>query len=156
MQDLTVTKAKPFLKWAGGKRQLLSQYENFFPSELKEGKIDKYIEPFVGSGAVFFHIASKYDVNEFYISDVNADLILSYKTIKEDVDSLVNLLNEYQKEYHSLNKDDQIKRYYGVRKRYNEKLIGFDYKNFSDDWVERTAQTIFLNRTCFNGLFRVN
>ena len=70
-------KAKPFLKWAGGKSQLLSTFEKYFPIELKEGKIEKYVEPFIGGGAVFFYIMSKYPVPSAYLYDINEELILS-------------------------------------------------------------------------------
>src|SRR5690606_31723174 len=112
--------AKPFLKWAGGKRQLLNEFEDFFPEDLKKGKIENYIEPFIGSGAVFFHIASKYEVKNYFISDINADLILAYKVIKQDVESLIELLKEYQADYHSMDKNSQKMRYYEIRNKYNE------------------------------------
>ncbi len=156
MKTSIETNARPFLKWAGGKRQLLNEFEDFFPEDLKKGKIENYIEPFIGSGAVFFHIASKYEVKNYFISDINADLILAYKVIKQDVESLIELLKEYQADYHSMDKNSQKMRYYEIRNKYNEKLRGFDYNTSSSDWVERSAQIIFLNRTCFNGLFRVN
>lgn len=68
-------KAKPFLKWAGGKSQLISQFDEYFPDELKQGKIDNYIEPFVGGGAVFFHVAQRYEISKAYLYDINQELI---------------------------------------------------------------------------------
>ena len=83
-------KVKPFLKWAGGKGQLLSEIETYYPFE--NGKITKYAEPFVGGGAVLFDILSKYDLEEVYISDINAELINTYRIIRDDIDELVAML----------------------------------------------------------------
>jgi len=152
----TPGKAKPFLKWAGGKGQLLEKFKKYYPGELKNGKISKYCEPFVGSGAVFFHVAQNYKISEFLLSDINQELILAYLTIKEHVDSLIEILQSIENEYHNLNNDEQREYYYDTRKFFNEKLLTLDINKFSSDWVERTAQMLFLNRTCFNGLFRVN
>ncbi len=82
-------KTKPFLKWAGGKGQLLSEIEKYYPFE--EGKVTKYAEPFVGGGAVLFDVLSKYDLNEVYISDINAELINTYRIIRDDIDELIEL-----------------------------------------------------------------
>lgn len=86
--------AKPFLKWAGGKGQLLKEIEKYYPFE--NGEITKYAEPFVGGGAVLFDILSKYDLKEIYISDINAELINTYRIIRDDIDSLIELLAKYQ------------------------------------------------------------
>ena len=85
------TKAKPFLKWAGGKTQLLNEIGKRLPDdEIRFGKIDTYIEPFVGGGAVFFHIAREYqEIKHFYLFDINEDLVNCYNTVKTDVESLV-------------------------------------------------------------------
>ena len=91
--------AKPFLKWAGGKGQLLKQFDNYYPQELKEGKLTKYCEPFVGSGAVFFHIMQNYDIQESLIIDVNQELVLAYQTIKNNVDGVVRQLSDLEEEY---------------------------------------------------------
>lgn len=85
--------AKPFMKWAGGKSQLIEALANLFPPELKNGKIKKYVEPFIGGGALFFYVAQNYpSIESFFISDVNEELILAYKTIQKDVESLISLL----------------------------------------------------------------
>ena len=81
---------KPFLKWAGGKGQLIKEIEKYYPFE--KGKITKYAEPFVGGGAVLFDILSKYDIEEVYISDINAELINTYVIVREHIDELVKLL----------------------------------------------------------------
>lgn len=144
---------KPFLKWAGGKTQLLGQMAQFFPPELKSGAIKKYIEPFVGSGAVFFHIAPNYRVEKFIISDTNRELILAYLTIQQCVESLIDYLAELEKSYHKLNWEAQQEFFYTIRSEFNQHQQNTDTVQPN---VERTAQLIFLNRTCYNGLFRVN
>lgn len=148
--------AQPFLKWAGGKSQLLTQIEPSFPRELKEGLIKRYIEPFVGGGAVFLYLASAYPISEYFICDVNPELILAYQTIQKNVEELIIILKEIQATYLALSEEDRKEYFYQIRSNYNQqrKQINFDY--YSRDWVKRTSQLIFLNRTCFNGLFRVN
>ena len=151
-----ITRAKPFLKWAGGKGQLLKQFEKYYPKELKEGKITKYCEPFIGSGAVFYHIMQTYDIQESLIIDVNQELILAYQTIKKDVESLIKSLSALEKKYLAKEQEERKDFFYETREAFNSNLEKIDFDNFSDIWIERTMQTIFLNRTCFNGLFRVN
>lgn len=148
--------AKPFLKWAGGKTQLIDKIAAQQPSELPSGLIKKYAEPFVGGGAIFFHIAQNYDIEEFLIADVNEELILAYRTIKKDVLSLIDVLKEMQRTYHRLTPNRQKEYFYAIRYEFNETLPEIDYNKFDNSWVTRTSQIIFLNRTCFNGLFRVN
>ena len=94
--------AKPFLKWVGGKRQLLSQFENLYPTELKQRKIKNYYEPFVGGGAVFFDVAQNYEVENAFLYDINDELILSYKVIQKDVHKLLEFLHKYDKIYKGL------------------------------------------------------
>ena len=151
-----ILQAKPFLKWAGGKGQLLKQFENYYPQELKEGKITKYCEPFVGSGAVFYHIMQTYDIQESLIIDVNPELVLAYQTIKTNVDGVVRQLTDLEKEYLAKEQEQRKDFFYELRDTFNRNLDDIDFDNFSDAWIERTVHTIFLNRTCFNGLFRVN
>ena len=148
--------AKPFLKWAGGKTQLLNQFKAYFPVELIEGNICRYIEPFIGSGSVFFFIAENYPIREFFISDVNEELILAYKTIREDVDNLIDILSEIQDKYFLLSSDEQKDFFYKTRSAFNANRNKISFQKFHSSWYERAAQIIFLNRTCFNGLFRVN
>lgn len=143
-------KVKPFLKWAGGKGQLLSEIEKYYPFE--EGKITKYAEPFVGGGAVLFDILSKYDLESVYISDINAELINTYSVIKSDVDNLINILMSMQNEFVPMDDDNRKVYYISKRERFNVlKTNGNE-----DISVEKAALMIFLNKTCFNGLFRVN
>jgi DNA adenine methylase len=155
MQLLT-TKAKPFLKWAGGKSQLVEQITNYFPDELRMGLIHKYTEPLVGGGAIFFQVAQTYDIDEFLIADVNEELVLAYRVVKKDVSALIELLKAMEAKYHRLSPSRQKEYFYTVRYQLNEKRPEINYHRFDESWIERTAQIIFLNRTCFNGLFRVN
>ena len=152
----SVNIVKPILKWAGGKGQLLEQIAKHLPQELIEGKIDCYIEPFIGGGAVFFWIAQNFNIKEFYLSDINQELILLYKTIQKDVSSLVEELKKIENEYLILNEEKRKIYFLNKRESYNKFKDRIDIKNFDISWFSRAAQIIFLNRTCFNGLFRVN
>ena len=148
--------AKPFLKWVGGKRQLLEQFEKLYPIDLKIKKIKNYYEPFVGGGAVFFDIAQNYEVENAFLYDINDELILTYKVIQKDVQKLIEFLFRYDKQYKKLSEEDRKLFYYEIRQNYNLQRFNIDYRKYSDNWVPRAAQTIFLNKTCFNGLFRFN
>lgn len=154
--QLLATKAKPFLKWAGGKSQLIEQILQYLPNELTRGSIQRYVEPFIGGGALYFHIAQVYNVEEYFISDVNEELIIAYKSIQKDVDSLIALLREMEQKYHHLTLNRQKEYFYTIRYELNEKRPSINFSEYDKSWIERTAQIIFLNRTCFNGLFRVN
>ena len=140
--------AKPFLKWAGGKGQLINTFDTLFPKELVEGKINVYIEPFVGGGAILFHILQNYDIKKAYINDINKELINCYRCIKANVEQVIILLKQLEVDY--FNSNDKSEYFYNVRNRYNEIHLNghFDY--------EKCADFIFLNKTCFNGLYRVN
>lgn len=142
---------KPFVKWAGGKGSLLNQLNNYYPLELKNGKIECYIEPFVGGGAVLIDILQNYDVKEAYAFDINIDLINSYNVIKNNVEELITNLKLLEKEYLNLEKDDRKKYFYNIRKQYNSYRITKDEIS-----LQKAIEFIFLNRTCFNGLYRVN
>ena len=148
--------ARPFLKWAGGKGQLLAQLEAFFPLALKSGGIQRYVEPFIGSGAVFFRIIQSYPVEEYLIADSNLDLVLTYQTIQHDVEGLIDVLREIEADYLPLDEPARRDFYYQVRSRYNQRRAQFDSWQYHMAWIERSAETIFLNRTGYNGLFRLN
>ena len=152
----SVNVIKPILKWAGGKGQLLEQIAKHLPQELIEGKIDCYIEPFVGGGAVFFWVAQNFNIKKFYLSDINQELILLYKTIQKDVNSLIEELKKIENEYLILNEEKRKIYFFNKRNSYNDFKNQIDLKNFERFWFTRSAEIIFLNRTCFNGLFRVN
>ena len=148
--------AKPFLKWVGGKRQLLDQFEELYPTELKLKKIKNYYEPFVGGGAVFFEVAQKYEIENAFLYDINEELILTYKVIQKDVTKLIEFLHKYDTFYKKLTEKKQKEYYYEIRENFNLQRFNIDYNKYSENWIPRAAQTIFLNRTCFNGLFRFN
>lgn len=145
------TAVKPFVKWAGGKGQLLGNIRNTYPTELGKS-ITKYAEPFVGGGAVLFDILSTYKLKEIYICDINAELINTYKIIRDNVADLVSLLDQYQNEYVPMNTESRKKYFYAKRDHYNELKANYG----SDNNLESAALFIFLNKTCFNGLYRVN
>jgi len=131
---------KPFVKWAGGKRQLLAQFEPFWPTAFRG-----YVEPFVGGGAVFFHLHRQERLpGPVVLNDACAELMLCYRAIRDDLEGLLAALRRH--EPHRL--DDDY--YYSVRAW--DRNPGFDQVPV----VERAARTLFLNRTCYNGLYRVN
>ena len=143
-------RVRPFLKWAGGKGQLLGEIEKYYPFD--DYKITKYAEPFVGGGAVLFDILSKYDLEGVYISDINAELINAYIVVQKYADDLLELLSIYQSKYIPLETSERKIYYMSKRERFNElKTNGNAAGN-----VEKAALMIFLNKTCFNGLYRVN
>jgi len=132
--DMTETSIPTFVKWAGGKKQLMDQFKAFFPKQ-----IDRYFEPFVGGGAVAFYIIQNYHPKEVMISDINNELVNTYRVIKSNVDELIKSLKEH-KEKHSENY------YYQVRH--------LDPLHLSN--IDRASRFIYLNKTCYNGLYRVN
>ena len=144
-------KARPFVKWAGGKGSLISQLSNFYPYELKNGIIERYIEPFVGGGAVLIDILQNYDVRQAYAFDINIDLINSYNVIKNNVEELITNLKRMETEYLQLEQEERKNYFYNKRNEYNNYVLQENEQN-----VQRAAQFIYLNRTCFNGLYRVN
>lgn len=149
MKNQNSFKAKPFLKWAGGKTQLLDSIYNSLPPQIQNHNFT-YIEPFVGSGALLFSLLGHFpNLEKAVINDTNADLIITYKTIKNRVNELINVLGKFEKEYHLFKEDpeERKKYFYSKRDLFNTR---------SSDNVNQTALVIFLNRTCFNGLYRVN
>lgn len=144
-------KIRPFVKWAGGKGSLIPQLNNFYPYELKNGIIERYIEPFVGGGAVLIDILQKYDVQEAYAFDINIDLINSYNVIKNNVNELITILKEMETEYLQLEQEERKNYFYNKRDEYNGYIL-----EENEQSIHRAAQFIYLNRTCFNGLYRVN
>ena len=140
--------SKPFVKWAGGKKQLLTQIESLIPSDFFKNSVT-YIEPFVGGGAFLFYLLNKYPAIECaVINDINKDLITTYKIIKYKPLELISFLKQIQYEFYKLDKYEKQKEYFlDKRQRFNTKELGD---------IENSAIFIFLNRTCFNGLYRVN
>lgn len=141
--------AKPFLKWAGGKTQLIEKIESQLPKRIIENNFT-YVEPFVGSGAVLFWMLENFsNMEKAIINDINTDLTNCYLTIKKDVGNLIPRLSQWQKEYYLLEQKEEQKKeyYYAKRTLFNTR---------SSDPTTQSALFIFLNRTCFNGLYRVN
>jgi len=132
----------PFLKWAGGKSQLLQQFERYVPS-----RFNKYIEPFLGGGALFFSLASEGKIKEAILLDSNKELIDCYRVIKRNLNELVKHLKRYKNKYY---KDNQY--YYYARNEVRNNLKLWQ----KVPMAKRAAVTLFLNKTCFNGLYRVN
>lgn len=146
--------AKPFLKWVGGKRQLLGEL-NHTISAIVSGKIN-YCEAFVGGGALFFHLEENGKIIDSIINDANQELILCYEVVQQNVENLIKKLRTIEKKYHAMSKIEQEKFYYETRKNWN-KYVDQNVREFSiGKKCARAATTMFLNRTCFNGLFRVN
>ena len=141
---------KPFIKWVGGKGQLLSEINKLYPVELGKN-INKYAEIFLGGGAVLFDILSKYKLDEVYISDKNLELINTYKSIRDNVDILIKSLKEMEEQYIPLDNKNRKDYYYKKREEYNSLKINSEMNN-----IEKAILFIFLNKTCFNGLYRVN
>ncbi|MFA5758199.1 MAG: DNA adenine methylase [Clostridia bacterium] len=142
--------AKPFLKWAGGKGQLLNKFEGLYPLQLKQGNIEIYIEPFIGGGAVFFDVIQKYNIKKAVIIDINKELINCYRCIKADSAQVIRKLSELQNQYLILDEKMRAELYYNARKEYNEIHLNGKYD------FKKAADFIFLNKTCYNGLYRVN
>lgn len=142
---------KPILKWAGGKTQLLADISNAYPDGFGD-TINKFVEPFVGGGAVLFDVLSKYQLEEVYISDINAELINMYIMVRDHIDELIEILSVYQQDYIALDTEGRKDYYYNKRDEYNLLI----QNGQSQEGVESAALFIFLNRTCFNGLYRAN
>jgi DNA adenine methylase len=148
--------ADPFLKWAGGKSQLLSQIVPNLPRELFDGKIEKYIEPFLGGGAMFFYLAQRFKFQEIYLFDINPELILTYRVVKDFPRELIEQLRKLTDNYLALEDKDKKKFFYIVREDYNQQKALFNFDVLSKESVYRAAMMIFLNKTCFNGIYRLN
>ncbi|MFA6324882.1 MAG: DNA adenine methylase [Candidatus Paceibacterota bacterium] len=135
VENIIKEKPKPFVKWVGGKRQLLEQFKlmNLYPPEKFDPKTGRYFEPFVGGGAVFFDLLPR----KAFLSDLNNELIVTYNVIKNDVESLIVSLKKHQN-----------------TKVYFLKIRAKDINKLSD--IEIASRFIYLNKTCFNGLYRVN
>ncbi|MGK7949352.1 MAG: DNA adenine methylase [Xenococcaceae cyanobacterium] len=148
--------ASPVLKWAGGKTQLLPKLRERYPENLKNNNITTYIEPFFGGGAVFFDLVNNFKIEKAYLFDINPELIILYKVIQKDVDSLIEELSILSEQYLALDNQERKLFYYLCRDRYNCFDKKIDTSLYLKEWSKRSALTIFLNRTCFNGLYRVN
>ena len=140
--------AKPFIKWVGGKTQLLNDIKKSLPEDLNSRKDVTYVEPFVGGGAVLFWILQEYpNITRAVINDINAELICTYRVVRNNVEALIDELSRHQLEYLPLDADARKDYFIQQRSLFNSKSIND---------VQTAALFIFLNRTCFNGLYRVN
>lgn len=141
--------AKPFLKWAGGKTQLINDIEKALPKDFQKKKYT-YVEPFVGSGAVLFWMLNNFtNIKKAVINDINEDLINTYRTIASRPNELISVLQILQNEFHGLEGQDETKKEYFYKKR-------DQFNTRREEQSGQAALFIFLNRTCFNGLYRVN
>ncbi len=140
---------KPFVKWVGGKSQLLGELEKMLPAD-GDKVLTKYCEPMVGGGALLFNILSKYNFEELYICDINAELINAYQVVKSDVDCLIGKLLKMQTLFLPMDESGRKSYYYSVRDKFNSVPLS------NASAIDKAAYFIFLNKTCFNGLYRVN
>lgn len=140
--------AKPFVKWAGGKGNLLNILESQLPADFDSQTKATYIEPFVGGGAMLFHMLTRHkNIRRVVINDINQDLIRCYQLVKENPQTLIELLKPFEQRYYELNEDERRLYFYEVRNEFNNVELSAD---------QRAAYLIFLNHTCFNGLYREN
>lgn len=144
-----MAKAKPFIKWVGGKSQLIEQLDAQLPADFDNWNDATYIEPFVGGGAMLFYMLQRYpNITSAVINDVNPDLTTCYRTVRDNPEELIESLRDIQNAYYALRSEEARKEFFlAVRDRYNEKNL---------EPIENTTKFFFLNRTCFNGLYRVN
>ncbi|MGP1514925.1 MAG: DNA adenine methylase [Bacteroidales bacterium] len=145
---MTSKQAKPFVKWAGGKTQLIKEIEKMLPEWISTSKEITYVEPFIGGGAVLFWLLQQYpNIKRAVINDINKDLIGVYKTIQHNPKELIALLKTIESNYISKQSEERKEYFLQQRNKFNSKV---------GDVISSSALFIFLNRTCFNGLYRVN
>lgn len=144
-----MTIAKPFIKWVGGKSQLIEQLDKQLPADFDNWENVTYIEPFVGGGAMLFYLLQRYpNIKHAVINDINSDLTTCYQTVRDMPEQLILSLCDIESAYLGLQNEDARKEFFlTARERYNQKSL---------DPIENTTLFFFLNRTCFNGLYRVN
>ncbi len=144
-----MTKAKPFIKWVGGKGKLIEQLDAQLPADFGNWEKVTYIEPFIGGGAMLFYMLQRYpNIHHAVINDINPDLATCYRTVRDNPESLIESLKNIENAYLTLPSEEARKEFFmAARDRYNEKNL---------DPIENTTKFFFLNRTCFNGLYRVN
>ena len=144
-----MAKAKPFIKWVGGKGQLIEQLDSLLPSDFDKWDDVTYIEPFVGGGAMLFYMLQRYpNIKHAVINDVNPDLTSLYWIVRYFPEALIKSLSYIENKYLAFKSDEERRAFFlKCRDSYNEK---------KNDFVENAALFIFLNKTCFNGLYRVN
>jgi len=139
----------PFVKWAGGKGQLIEVLKSNLPDGMGT-TIKKYAEPFIGGGALLFALLNEYAFEEIYINDTNKELMNAFAVLKDSCNALIGELEIIQSEFEKLNMEERQTYYYEKRNVFNDLVLN------EDNRVEKAALFIFLNKTCFNGLYRVN
>lgn len=144
-----MVKAKPFIKWVGGKGQLIEQLEALLPADFAERENVTYIEPFVGGGAMLFYMLQTYpNIKSAVINDINPNLTLCYQVVRDNPTELIKSLNAIQSEFFNLRTEEERKIFFlQQRELFNSKSL---------NKIDNTTLFFFLNRTCFNGLYRVN
>ena len=144
-----ITKAKPFIKWVGGKGQLIEQLDALLPADFDKWEDVTYIEPFVGGGAMLFYMLQRYpNIKHAVINDVNSDLTNLYWVVRDFPEALIKSLSIIENKYLALQNDEERRAFYLKRRDW--------YNAKNNDCIENAALFIFLNKTCFNGLYRVN
>jgi len=153
METLLKAEARPFIKWAGGKGQLISQMQEYLPKQLLDtGRMKNYFEPFLGGGAIFFWLASEFDFENIYLYEINSEVANCYRTIRNRINKMVSELGQLEAEYFSRIEEKRERFFYSRRTEYNELILSKSPNNS----VRKASLLIFLNKTCFNGLYRVN
>lgn len=140
-------RVRPVVKWAGGKSQLLDTFQNCYPPGLRSGAIQRYIEPFMGSGAVLFDLGTRFPHLDVLALDSNPRLVATYRAIRDDAPAVIERLAAWQAEYWAADEPTRHQLYYRVRDLFNAGV---------ESAVDQASAFVFLNRTCFNGLYRVN
>lgn len=150
-------KIRPFLKWAGGKSRLIDQIFRFLPEAAIESKnISRYCEPFLGSGAVFLNLKNRFKVDQSILIDNNKVLCIVWNVVQNKPDLLINSLTALQNQYDKKPQTLQKIIYYDKRREFNSLKDSLTYASYNEKWIELAALFIFLNKTCYNGLYRVN
>lgn len=143
----------PIVKWAGGKSQLLPVIDRHYPQALRDGKVTTYIEPFVGGAAVFFDVRRRFAIKKAHLFDANPEIRVLYTSIRDDIEGVIRELKVMENSYLCQQDEGRKAYYYDIRERYNDEVATARLDPVN---AIRAAQTLFINRTCFNGLYRVN
>jgi len=154
---IMISPARPFLKWAGGKSQLLCEFGSRLPDTKRDGPaITRFVEPFVGGGAMFFYFCQRFPLVQSTISDINPELILAYRVIRQSAEDLIAELEALDSAFKGKNEQDREAFYYRVRDEFNDAGTVAAPGTPGAKEIRHVAQLVFLNHTCYNGLFRVN